>query len=135
MKVLIIILFTVSFSMSVYAQNIGMDNDSVDYLIEYVSIELDEEEDNVITPSKYVVVIDLTETQKEGIKKLSYKDWERLLTDINTDFVSNLLLYSLFERDATLLDGLNRDEWLKCCKSDDIHYWLKFLTQNKVILE
>lgn len=132
MKALIIILFTVLFSMNMYTQSF-IDNDSIVYSMEYKSVEY--EGDSIINPSEYIVVIDLTKEQKEEILKLSNTDWQNLLEDKNTDFAANLLLYCFFKKDATLLEGVSRDEWLKCCKSSDISYWKKFLTNNKVLFE
>jgi hypothetical protein len=111
-----------------------LNNDSIDYSIEYVSIKMEEEE-GIITPSKYVVVVELTDSEKEYLKTFSNEKWLILLNDGQSDFATNLLLYSFLEKDATLLLNINKEGWRQSNKEEDISCWRSFIEKSVIIID
>jgi len=66
----------------------------------------------------------------ENFKKaegLSKECWMSLLENENTNWAANLILYSIYDRDALLLSRSNEKDWKKFLKKDDIDYWRKNL--------
>lgn len=116
-------------------QNVSwLRNDSFKYEFVYQGSELIKlsfsPDSTIIRPLRYLVYVVLDAAQEEQIKHLTYKDWLSLLQDSNADFATNLLLYSIFERNAILLLDKERHTWMQVGKDDDIVYWKNFLLEN-----
>jgi hypothetical protein len=79
-------------------------------------------------PAKYIIeIVDLSSDQHELIKSLKYMDWICLLSNNSTDWAANLILYSIFEKDAIVLSNLNPECWRANAKMDDLEYWRNML--------
>jgi hypothetical protein len=56
--------------------------------------------------------------------------WLERLRNENSDWATNLILYYLYDKDASQLIIFNvRKKWLRI-KEDDIKYWKKFLSTS-----
>ncbi len=65
----------------------------------------------------YRVLVELSNNERKLIKKISYAEWMRLLISEKSDWAANLILYNLFDRDASLLARRDtRSLWLKYLK-------------------
>ncbi len=106
-----------------------LNNDSIKYNIIHVSSKYFDDMKKVI-PAKDVVFIHFTEAIREFYKKLDHDQWIALLEDKKTDWSVNLLLYSLFQKDAEFIDRETQMQWIKIHKKDDLKYWKKFLKKN-----
>jgi hypothetical protein len=84
---------------------------------------------NKVELAQYFIEVELSDSLRNEIKKLAYKDWIALLCDVNTDWAANLCLYDLYKRDAVVarLFLKKRSEWIKCCKAKEIEYWKSHL--------
>ena len=72
----------------------------------------------------YRVVVDLTKKQKDTVNKIDNATWLKLLNESSKDFATNLILYSLYNKDAyTLLINNEEDEWRKYRKNQDLKFW------------
>jgi len=57
--------------------------------------------------------------------------WLKHLCDENSDWASNLILYYLFDKDASkFIIYDRRKKWLKI-KKEDVEYWKKFLSSRQ----
>ena len=75
----------------------------------------------------YRVIVHLTQSQKENIKKINTKTWNLMLQKQHSDWATNLILYSLYDKDAFILSkNKNKNEWRKYSKQSDIDYWRDF---------
>ena len=84
-----------------------------------------------ITNIGYRVRVVLSENENEIIKKLNYENWMSLLSDNNSDWAANLILYNMYNKDAFLLArNDNRVLWITSFKQDDLKYWKKHLTKK-----
>jgi hypothetical protein len=58
------------------------------------------------------------------LKKLKRSDWLKGLSDPRTDWAVNLLLYHIYEKDATsFLVIKSRAQWIRNNRASDIRYW------------
>ena len=74
------------------------------------------------------VIINLSKEEKDVIKKMRYSDWKYLLNDNKSDWAANLILYSLYDKDAFLLSQYNKRQlWVEYLKNDDLKFWRKNL--------
>lgn len=72
----------------------------------------------------YRVIVKLKNVESKMLKKISKKTWIKLLQNKNTDFATNLILYSVYSKDALLLTkNESIQEWRKYLKEEDIYYW------------
>ena len=70
------------------------------------------------------VIVTLTKSQNETIRKIDKATWQNLLTDKNSDFASNLILYSIYNKDAYILSkNDDLEEWKKYRKQEDYQFW------------
>ncbi len=70
------------------------------------------------------VVIELTKKEQEAVKKISKENWLKLLNSETSDFSANLILYSLYDKDAfILLRNDDKEQWRKYMKTEDLDYW------------
>ena len=105
-------------------------NNKLKYSVIYISPDVDLD-NNSYKPSKYIVLIDFSKRQKKYLKNLSIKEWECLLNCGKTNFSTNLILHSIFEKGASLLLDTDKNEWSNCCQDDDIEYWTDYLSNNE----
>jgi hypothetical protein len=62
-------------------------------------------------------------------KTLSSTEWISLLNDPEKDWAANLVLYQIYERDATVFKIIKgRNEWIGVLRQSDISYWKSFLS-------
>jgi len=84
-----------------------------------------------IIPSKTIIKVVITDTMRKEIKKWRYSDWIKLLSATQTDWAANLMLYDIYEKDATVFKVIKtRDDWEGSYKKKDIDFWKKRL-KNK----
>ena len=134
-NIIILFLFLTSFFSSSsecqdFSYPLWIKNKKINYSIVFIGADLDLDK-NSIKPSKYIVLIDFSKRQKKYLKSLSIKEWECLLKCEKTNFSTNLILYSIFEKGASLLLDTDKNEWNNCCQDDDIEYWIDYLSNNK----
>ncbi len=81
----------------------------------------------------YRVVVTLSDEEQSKIKKINPETWIGLLSSSSTDFSANLMLYSLYDKDAFILSQNNTEEsWHKYLKKEDVEFWnAKFKMQEK----
>lgn len=81
-------------------------------------------------PSYYVIHVTINKEQRIAAKGVNRECWIRLLKDKSTDWAANLILYDLYQKDATdfrILDLKSRDDWVLEIRQRDISYWTKYL--------
>jgi hypothetical protein len=60
--------------------------------------------------------------------RIKRRDWLKALNEAHTDWAVNLLLYELFEKDATSFVVIKtRDQWIGNNRASDIRYWRRRL--------
>jgi hypothetical protein len=131
MKKFISILFLINVSFS-FAQDLTWLQNDIEY--DVLKTTMDTDINGQIIPSKYIVDFTLSKKQLEDLKSLSNKQWRNLLIDEKTDFVTCLLLYSFFEKDAFLFSSTvtNQVQWRKCCKEEDVRNFNKELKGRRI---
>ncbi len=82
---------------------------------------------NSITPVMYLIDVKIPARFKNKFKQLDKDKLLKLLINEDTDWTTNLLLYDIFEKDATFLWEINRNEWTLEGKAKDIDYWQSVL--------
>ena len=76
----------------------------------------------------YRVCIKLSNKEDSIIKTIKRETWLSLLQDSTTDYATNALLYSLYERDAiVLLYHRDINDWRLSMKESDLIYWKKHI--------
>jgi hypothetical protein len=66
----------------------------------------------------------LSGSDKKRAGKLRNSDWIKLLTDEKTDWATNLYLYDINRKEASVFEVINTDvNWRKCCKEKDVAFW------------
>ena len=135
MKKIIFILILL-LNINTNAQNLNwIKNDSIKFGIGFVSTKFIDSINFI--PSKWVVDIEELDTNKIlSLGQLTNSDWLKLLNNDTSDYVANLLLYSLTQKDAIVLLDEKRNDWVKYgYKKKDIEYWeLFFNYKNENIL-
>jgi len=107
-------------------------NDSLKYHFGYVGMKVNPKTKG-FTLSKFIIKIDLTDSAGDLLKRIKKNEWISKLTDSTTDWATNLLLYYLYERDATQykVNITNREYWLILNqKQKEIRYWKKYLPKS-----
>jgi len=71
----------------------------------------------------------LTDEQNEIVRKLDKQTWLNLLNSPHSDFAANLILYSIYNKDAFLFVFEKNlcESWKKYNKEEDLDYWKKHL--------
>jgi hypothetical protein len=113
----------------IFAQNaLPLSNEKVKYEIILVTPRTI---GNDAIPSRYLIQVDLADATKKHYKTVRKEQWIRWLKDDTSDWATNLLLYSLYERDAIAFQVYIRDRktWLGKLKTEDIEYWGSFLKE------
>lgn len=101
-------------------------NDSIHYDIIYVSHSVLSKESSYI--SRHYVRIRMPQNYKKYLLGKDTVFWSEHLRDENSDWATNLILYYLFDRDAsTMIIYDKRKKWLNV-KKNEIEYWEKFLS-------
>ena len=95
--------------------------DSIPYSIVRISSEIDFEKSEM-TPSKYIVWLDISEESFAQFKTRSNSSWLELLADNETFFDTNLMLYALLEMDAEILTVLEPSQWENYFKTEEVDY-------------
>ena len=104
-----------------------IDNDKINYLIAIMSC------DTCVPISiiGYRVVINLSQEEEDIVKKIDYQDWMSLLSNEQSDWAANLILYYIFDRDSKLLSRVkSRKEWKKYKKKEDLEFWKLHLKKD-----
>lgn len=78
------------------------------------------------------VVVKLTPEEQDKIKNISAETWLKLLNSNSTDFSANLMLYSIYSKDAFMLSQNNSEElWHKYLKKEDVEFWNSEFKKNE----
>ena len=76
----------------------------------------------------YRVIVHLTAEERQEIKSIDCREWMSLLNDTTSDYAANLILYSIYDKDAHLLSRRDsREIWIKYSKVDDLAFRRKKL--------
>jgi hypothetical protein len=102
-------------------------NDSIQYTLAYVGSQL--LDNNQLIPSKWIIVVGIRSKQEKIVKAMKRDEWIRLLSDSNTDWAANLILYALYRKDAVLYNSVikSRKDWVNLDRDKDVTYWKKIL--------
>jgi len=74
------------------------------------------------------VILQLHKNQYKAIQNINAKEWLRLLNQKSTDFAANIILYSIYDKDATVITAFATPEkWRRALKDDDLKYWQSVL--------
>jgi hypothetical protein len=130
---IIILINCFLFPGSSFAQKLdSINNNTIMYGFKYVGSTMNWDT-QIGTASKIIVTIELTEVTRDSIKKISKKEWIKLLNNDRTDWTANLLLYYLYKKDAIEFYKIikNRYYWINLLKKkEDLKYWTKHLPMN-----
>lgn len=99
-------------------------NDSVKYDFARVSMQIIGKK--YFISSMEIVLVVLTDGQKQIIKNIKKAEWLKLLVNDSTDWGANIILYNLYERDAVQykINITNRYYYLGLNeKKKEIKYW------------
>ena len=129
--VIIIFFFSVSrlFSQQDSLEAGLFNNDSIHYDITFLTPTASSYKKDPII--KRYVTLEITKETKAHLLKKDSVFWISHLSNDQTDWATNLVLYFLYKKDATILFYLfsDRKKWVKY-KNTDIDYWKKFLSKN-----
>lgn len=80
----------------------------------------------------YRVVLKLSSEEQNKVKHINPETWLKLLNNDSTDFSANIVLYSLYSKDAFMLSRNNSAAlWHKYLRRADVAFWDKKLKQPK----
>ncbi len=104
-------------------------NDSIRYMVVRVAEKI-----NSSSPAKITmryIDIEIPRHLRKYLLTLKMDFWLQRLSNENSDWATNLVLYNLYKRDAILLAVVytNRNKWLKG-KNEDVEYWKGFLSRR-----
>jgi hypothetical protein len=103
-------------------------NDSIHYDVIYVSHSVLSKEPNHI--SKHYISLQMSKAYRDYLLERDTAFWLERLRNDNSDWATNLILYYLYDIDASRLIVFNvREKWIRI-KEDDIKYWKKFLSAS-----
>jgi len=96
-------------------------NDSIKFTIVFVSPSVADPKRRV---SGRYVQLNMTKECEMLLLKKDSAFWMHHLTNVKDDWATNLVLYYLYQKDATAIAYLfsTREKWLKI-KRDEIRYW------------
>ena len=79
------------------------------------------------------VVVDLSPEEQNKTKNITPETWLKLLNSNSTDFSANLILYSIYSKDAfSLSQNYSEELWHKYLKKEDVSFWnSKFKKHDK----
>ncbi len=134
-RVLAIVLINMLLLSNVLGQNhLWMHIDSLNVSFGRVLGKIEEKDINgkwQIEPTSYIVKIEFPDVYKSEVNTWSRQEWLRNLRTETSDFSTNLILYWITQRDATLLKERMPSGWRKHGKAQDIRYWKQYLRRNK----
>ncbi|MFD1552987.1 hypothetical protein DNU06_11720 [Putridiphycobacter roseus] len=81
---------------------------------------------NTIKPAKYIILVK-NELPKIVFDSLSYHYWLAAINDKPRSFVTNLILYAYFEKNARLYLNFEIERWQGSLKALEINYWINYL--------
>jgi hypothetical protein len=84
-----------------------------------------------VKPTTYMITTSVSEEVKEEIRMLDTHLLLDLLNNEGTDWATNLVLYEIFKKDASLIWFINREDWLLAGKTEDLYYWWHFLESRE----
>jgi hypothetical protein len=102
-------------------------NSSIKFVVVRKSSELTS--DSTFIPVTYLIKTNISNKERELVKKINKKRWIKFLTNEKTDWAANLILYDINKKDAISYASVikNREDWLIVGKSKDLEYWEKKL--------
>jgi len=78
----------------------------------------------------YRVRVHLSKEEEVKVRNITSETWKVLLNNSNSDWAANLILYSIYDKDAFLLENYNdREFWFKYFKKEDLDFWNKKLNK------
>jgi len=82
----------------------------------------------------YRINLVMTARQKAIIEKINDETWLKLLENPSKDFAANIILYSLYKKDAIIFfEYKDVYDWKRARKQKDARYWKKlFMRQKKL---
>ena len=82
----------------------------------------------------YRINLVMTARQKAIIEKINDETWLKLLENPSKDFATNIILYSLYKKDAIIFfEYKDVYDWKRARKQKDARYWKKlFMRQKKL---
>ncbi|MDJ1495241.1 hypothetical protein QNI19_20040 [Cytophagaceae bacterium DM2B3-1] len=101
-------------------------NDSIQYTVtrispKYVGV------DRLSSP-KNIISVEIGDEDMKLLKSIKRDEWITALHDTKKDWAANLLLYTLYEKDATTFIIIKtREKWVNTYKEEDIKFWEKIL--------
>jgi hypothetical protein len=105
-----------------------LSKDSIEYVI---LLKSSKGSDGLLKNDGNFIGIRFDTTEINYLKSLNYTEWIKLLKSNYSDWATNLILYCLFDREATIFTyGINREDWVKEKKNEDIEYWKAFLSDS-----
>jgi hypothetical protein len=129
MKILLSFLFFGLASQRSHAQNgkALLQNSSIKYQILYIAPQL--LDSNRATTSKYIIRVQLKNSERKTVKSFDKAEWMKLLLNDKSDWAANLTLYDLYHKDAMLYNTVikSRADWVRVSKEKDISYWKALL--------
>jgi hypothetical protein len=131
LKNIVTVLFLLIVNVSIGQKNPGnkyINNKTIAFRI--FTTSLDAQSRDSVIPSQNVIKVNLSDEVKLKLKKNSAEEWLELLNNKNTDWAANLILYELYEKDATKFMVItSRKKWESKYKSIDTHYWSNFFAK------
>lgn len=101
-----------------------INNDSIKYSIVLLACDTCVPISNI----GYRVLINMPPKSIETVKTLGRDSWRLLLEDPKRDWAANLILYSIYQRDAWLLSRReDKAVWVEKMKAQDVKYWMAHL--------
>ena len=82
----------------------------------------------------YRINLVMTARQKAIIEKINDETWLKLLENPSKDFAANIILYSLYKKDAIIFfEYKDIYDWKRARKQNDVKCWKKlFMSKNKL---
>lgn len=101
-------------------------NDSIKYRVVRVQVPISSGNKKLVTACR--ILIDFDKAQIDSLKKIETKTYLNYLENNKSDFATNIILYYLYNRDATpLLILQNRMDLWPDVRVKEYNYWRDFL--------
>ena len=82
----------------------------------------------------YRINLVMTARQKAIIEKINDETWLKLLENPSKDFATNIILYSLYKKDAIIFfEYKDVYDWKRARKQKDARYWKKLFMRQKTL--
>lgn len=125
----VILIFLATILQGQSCENLQIANDAFKFRVRRTTIQFYDK--NNVTPSKNLIRTDINDSMRMCIKKIDYNEWLTLLLNEKSDWTANLLLYELYQKDATKFKVIqNRDDWINSYKKEDVEYWTAVLSDK-----